>query len=115
MNKVKITVLRKTFNADLVKEYGAEGLTACPMLKEGQVFYADYAKPEGMCDEAWKAIYQYVFALAHGAEKQVFYYGDWIRKPGVAICSCNDGLSPVIFKLEATDEESHIDYEPIKE
>ena len=41
------------------------------------------AKPEGFCDEAWKAIYQYAFALAHGAGQDVFYYGDWIRKPGV--------------------------------
>ena len=51
-------------------------------------------------------MYQYVFALAHGGGKELFYYGDWIRKPGVAICSCNDGLRPVIFKLEATDEEA---------
>ena len=50
----------------LAAEYGAEGLGPCPMLREGQVFYADYAKPDGLCDEAWKAIYQYVFALAHG-------------------------------------------------
>ena len=57
MKKVKITVLRKTLQQDLAKEYGIEGLTACPMLREGQVFYADYAKPEGLCDEAWKAIY----------------------------------------------------------
>ena len=70
--------------------------------------------PEGFCDEAWKAIYQYVFALAHGAGDGLFYYGDWIRKPGVAICSCNDGLRPVIMKLEATDEESVIDYEPVR-
>ena len=101
MKKVKITVLKTTLDEQLAREYGAEGLTACPMLKEGQVFYADYAKPEGFCDEAWKAIYQYVFALAHGA-------------PGVAICSCNDGLRPVIFKLEATDEESEIDYTPVR-
>lgn len=67
MKKVKITVLRTMLNEDLAAEYGAEGLTACPMLREGQVFYADYAKPDGLCDEAWKAIYQYVFALAHGA------------------------------------------------
>lgn len=40
---------------------------------------------------------------AHGAEHTLFYYGDWIRTPGVAIASCNDGLRPVIFKLEATD------------
>ncbi len=106
MKKVRITVLQKMFNRDLAAQYGAEGLAPCPMLREGQVFYADYAKPEGLCDEAWKAIYQYVFALAHGAGRETFYYGDWIRTPGVAICSCNDGLRPVIFKLEATEEES---------
>ena len=114
MKKVKITVLKTKLNTELAAEYGVEGLTACPMLREGQVFYADYAKPEGLCDEAWKAIYQYVFALAHGAGDGLFYYGDWIRKPGVAICSCNDGLRPVIFKLEATDEVSEIDYTPVR-
>ena len=76
MKKVKITVLRTMFNEDLAAEYGTEGLAACPFHREGQVFYADYAKPEGLCDEAWKAI-----------------------------CSCNDGLRPVIFKLETTQEE----------
>ena len=101
MKKVKITVLKTTLDEELVKEYGAEGLK-------------DYAKPEGFCDEAWKAIYQYVFARSHGAGKTLFYYGDWIRKPGVAICSCNDGLRPVIFKLEATEEESVIDYTPVR-
>ena len=114
MNKVKITVLKTTLDEELAREYGAEGLKACPMLREGQGFYADYAKPDGLCDEAWKAIYQYVFALAHGAGKETFYYGDWIRKPGVAIGSCNDGLRPVIFKLEATEERSEIDYTPVR-
>jgi uncharacterized repeat protein (TIGR04076 family) len=113
MKRVKITVLRTMLNADLAEEYGVANFTRCPMMHEGQTFYADYARPDGFCDEAWKAIYQYVFALAHGDGKQLFYYGDWIRKPGVAICSCNDGLRPVIFKLEATDEESEIDYTPI--
>lgn len=113
MNKVKITVLKTTLDKELAQEYGSEGLDKCPMLKEGQIFFADYAKPEGFCDEAWKAIYQYVFALAHGAEKTLFYYGDWIKKPGVAICSCNDGLRPVIFKLEATSEVSTLDYVPV--
>lgn len=63
------------------------------MMREGQVFYADYAKPEGFCDEAWKAVYQ---------------------KEGVAICSCNDGLRPVIMKIERTDQDSSIDYEPVE-
>lgn len=116
MNSCKITVLKKTFDKELAAEYGTEGLTTCPMLREGQVFYADYACPDGFCDEAWKAIYQYVFALAHGTgkDKGLFYYGDWIRKPGVAICSCNDGLRPVIFKIEQTDQEAKISYTPIK-
>ena len=48
------------------------------------------------------------------ADKSLFYYGDWIKKPGVAIVSCNDGLRPVIMKLETTDEESKIDYQPIE-
>lgn len=116
MNKVKITVLKTSFDEELAAEYGVEGLGPCPMLQEGQVFYADYAKPDGLCDEAWKAVYQYVFALAHGVgdDGGLFYYGDWIKQPGVAICSCNDGLRPVVFKLEATDEESRIDYEPAR-
>lgn len=114
MKRCKITVLKTTLDKELAAEYGPEGLSTCPMHKVGQVFYADYAKPEGFCDEAWKAIYQYVFALSHGADKGLFYYGDWIKKPGVAICSCNDGLRPVIFKIEVTDEESTINYVPVK-
>ena len=114
MHKVKITVLRRTLQEDLAAEYGAEGLTRCPMLREGQVFYADYAKPEGLCDEAWKAIYQYVFALAHAEGQGLFYFGDWIRVPGVAIVSCNDGLRPVIFKLERMKQPSALDYIPVE-
>ena len=104
MKKCKITVLKTLFIEDLAKEYGAKGVGKCPVHTEGQVYYGDFKKPEGFCDEAWKAIYQYVFALAHGSE--LFYYGDWIDKPGVVICSCNDGLRPVIFKVERTEEES---------
>ena len=74
-------------------------------MKEGDVFYADYARPDGFCDEAWKAMYQYVFALAYGADG--WYYDDWMdtkMHPGVAICSCNDGLRPVIVKIERVEE-----------
>ena len=114
MKKVRITVLKTTLDEELARQYGVPGLKACPMLRAGQVFYADYAKPEGLCDEAWKAIYQYVFALAHGAGEGLVYFGDWIREKGVAICSCNDGLRPVIFKLEATDEEATPGYAPVR-
>ncbi len=108
MKKVKITILKTTLQEDLASKYGVDGLTTCPMMNEGEVYYADYAKPENFCDEAWKAIYQYVFALAHGID-EIWYYGDWIKTPGVAIVSCNDGLRPVIMKLEKTDIESKIE------
>ncbi len=38
-------------------------------------------------------------------DKELFYSGDWIDKPGVAICSCNDGLRPVIIKIETVEGE----------
>lgn len=44
MNQVKITVLKTTLDEELAAQYGAPGLTACPMMEAGQVFYADYAK-----------------------------------------------------------------------
>lgn len=113
MKKVRITVLKTTLDEALAREYGADGLGPCPMLQAGQVFHADYAKPDHFCDEAWKAIYQYVFALAHGTGNELFYYGDWIRVPGTAICSCNDGLRPVIFKLERTEEDAVLNYTPV--
>ena len=50
---------------------------------------------EGLCDEAWKPIYQYVFALADGSNG--WYFDDWFdlnKHPGVAIVSCNDGRGP---------------------
>ncbi len=105
MKKCKITVLKTTLQEDLAREYGIKGPSICPLMKEGQVFYADYAKPEGFCDEAWKAIYQYVFALANGSNG--WYFDDWMdtaKHPGIAIVSCNDGLRPVIIKIERIEE-----------
>ena len=86
MKKVKITILKTMLNEDLAREYGIPGLKACPMMKVGDVFYADYAKPEGFCDEAWKAIYQYVFALAHGADKGAVLL--WRLDQGTRCCHC---------------------------
>ena len=47
MKKVKITILKTTLDKEFAAEYGIDGLTACPMMKAGDVFYADYAKPQG--------------------------------------------------------------------
>ena len=37
-----------------------------------------------------------------------------MREPGCAIVSCNDGLRPVIMKLEATDLPAELGYEPVR-
>lgn len=103
MKQCKITVLKTMFNEDLVREYGAPDLERCPVHRPGQVFYTSYERPDGFCDEAWKAIYQYVFAISHGMEGP-FYGGGWVRDTGTAVCSCNDGLRPVIFKLETVEK-----------
>lgn len=61
MNKCKIEVLKTTFDEKLAKGYGCKGLGKCPMYpmhKVGDTFLGDFAKPEGLCDEAWKATYQ---------------------------------------------------------
>ncbi len=103
MKKCKIEVIKTTWDEDLAKEYGIK--CKCPAHKVGEVYYADFAKPEGFCDEAWKAIYQYVFALCHMDDKTLLY-GDWIQTPGVSINSCNDGIRTVVFKITRIDEES---------
>lgn len=103
MAKCKITVLETQFNEKLAREYGVKNIGPCPFHKVGDIFEAGYAKPEGLCDEAWKAISHYAFALVHGMEG-TFFESHWVRVPGVSINSCNDGLRPVIFKLERVDD-----------
>ena len=100
MRKCRITVLKTTFEESIAKEYGLPGVGRCPLHKEGEVFETYCDKPDGLCHEAWRAFGHYVFALSHGAER---FFGDWVAKEGVAINSCNDGLRPVIFKIERID------------
>lgn len=103
MKKVKITVVKRCFNEELAAEYANPELGKCQKLEEGQVFYAAWKKPEGFCDEAWKAIHHYVMLLSHGGSR--FFNGRWMKQDNMCIASCNDGIRPTIFKIEALDEE----------
>ena len=100
MKKVRITVLKTTLDEELSREYGVEGLdrmphdegrasVLCGPRKAGRVLRRGLESDLSVC-------------VRPGPRRRngLFYYGDWIRKPGVAICSCNDGLRPVIFKLK---------------
>jgi uncharacterized repeat protein (TIGR04076 family) len=99
MIKCKITVLKRMFNQDLVREYCASEADLCPVFTEGQEFiyeaYGDGNKPEGFCEQAWNDIYKYVLALSVNGN-----FTGWMKKDGINIVCCTDGLRPVVFKLE---------------
>lgn len=98
MKKVRITVMEKTFNEKYVQEYGVENIGPCPLLEEGQTFLTTFEKPADFCEEAWSALQKYVFALSAGADN--FFDHRWTKDDRKLIVCCNDGLRPVIFKLE---------------
>ena len=101
MRRCRITVLKCCFDEALAKEYvHDENYGLCPVFKEGDEFLTSGPfgsfKPEKFCSMAWKAIELQATSLASGGK--VFGYED------VNIACCNDGIRPVIFKLEAVDD-----------
>lgn len=104
MQKCKITVLRREFYPDLAKEYiPFPDFGPCDMMKEGDVFITTgpfgNECPKGFCAMAWQAICLQATTLAGGGK--VFGHDE------VHIACCNDGVRPVIFRLEGyvDDEE----------
>lgn len=104
MKKVKITVLRAEFYPELADEYLTEGRKAgpCSLVKVGDEFLYEGGaeKPDGLCPWAWIDIYRGVNALSAGAS-----YAPWNAQDGVQILCCTDGIRPVVFKVQAQDEE----------
>ena len=108
MKRVKITVMETTFNRELAEKFAAEGLTPCTYNTPGQIFYSNgWQKPDGLCDNAWKSMQEYAMTLAHGGRN---FYNGWLKPEfdNTAMIACNDGFRPVIFKLEATDEDADV-------
>jgi len=96
--QVKITVLKRTFNADLVNEYmKTDGsYHACDHFQDGQEFVTDkpWTVPAGFCTWAWADI--------RGDIQTILLGGDlpWMKERHVAITMCTDVFRPVIFKIE---------------
>ena len=92
-HRVKITVMKKYFNEDLVRDYAAnpDNWTACTHFKIGDEFITDLERPwdmpEGFCGWAWADIQRTVYGMARGGQD-------------VFITCCTDGYRPVVFKLE---------------
>ena len=104
MAKCKITVLRRMFNEDYAQEYCVNPETGvCSAFEEGQTFLLNsQEKPAGFCEEAWSSITRYVFAFIAGGGD--FFGGRWMKNGNTMIACCNDGIRPVVFKLERIDE-----------
>ena len=101
MKKVKITAIRRTQYDDLIEQYENPIEHACD-VNEGQTWISIDGKcPDGLCQEAWKTMKEYVEALARSEGN--FFYG-WMKNPYSAMLSCNDGFRPVSFYIEAIEE-----------
>jgi uncharacterized repeat protein (TIGR04076 family) len=104
MSKVRITVVERTFNEEISRDYGSEGFLAgrgfgpCPNFQEGQEFILDgLSKPQRFCSWAWADIHREVRTVAFGGGFP------WVNTPDSAIACCTDGMKPVVFKIERID------------
>ena len=101
MKKVKITAIRKADYRDLQALYENPIEHTCD-VQEGQTWVSHGGmKPEGLCEEAWKTMREFVGELAHGGGN---FYDGWMKNPHSAMISCNDGFRPVSFLLETVEE-----------
>jgi uncharacterized repeat protein (TIGR04076 family) len=100
ISDVKITVLDKQMNKELIEEYSVYGKDPyiCDRIEVGQEFIVNHMKmPEGFCSWAWADIQRDVAILAFGAD-----YDSTTQEGTVVVC-CTDAYRPVIFKLERID------------
>ena len=99
MKDVRITVLDRLILQDLADQYGPAGLQPCGQFTNRQVFISRRGNmPDGFCEEAWKSFHHFVFAMSRGMDT---FFPGWDNK--TVISACNDGLRPVIFKLEVIE------------
>jgi len=105
MPKARITVLKRTFQQDILDEQIPDAsfrksFEPCPIFAVGQTFVSEDwpAQPGGFCERAWPDIRHEVAMVMYGASIP------WIAEPGFTITCCNDGLRPVIFKIERIED-----------
>lgn len=97
--KVKITVVQRTLNAEVLAQYLDEqylGLGVCDCFSEGQEFFVaqPWEMPEGFCAWAWADIREKIVAVFSGGHLP------GMQKPATAIGGCTDWLRPVLFFIE---------------
>lgn len=107
MDKMRITVLKRTVNQDVIEAHmgeisRSECTFPCPVFEDGQIFDMDLwsAAPEGFCGNAWSDIQKHIHFVRGGGT----YPRDWVMPEGAAIGCCTDGYRPVVFKIERINE-----------
>jgi uncharacterized repeat protein (TIGR04076 family) len=103
MSKVKITVVKKLngkdmFGDKLPAQPSDPYVPECPRLEEGQEFVTDFVCPPGFCGVAFADMQKEIEHLIFGGSYP------WFKDKGVTLSCCNDGLRPVIFKLERVED-----------
>ena len=105
MRNVRITVIKKGFDAELVAEHmkptAAKTFRPCAHgIGESFLVGQPVMCPEGLCPWAWRDIESFVrIAGFGGAADDDRPGGWWIR-------SCADAFRPVTFLIEPLDEAS---------
>lgn len=100
MADVRITVVKKITNKDLIDRYGKGVEPLCELFNIGDEFIVkDLRMPEGFCSWAWADIQRDVAVLALDGN---FF---WVKEKGVGISCCADGFRPVVFKLERIESK----------
>ncbi len=100
MANVKITVLKKHKNDEIINEYALD--TTVPECSKIGPIGKEYVTtginiPEDFCSWAWVDIHRDVIHLVFGGDFP------FMKQKGTAIAACTDGLKPVIFKIERLD------------
>lgn len=88
---VKITIVKRNYEKQLVDQLKTGPKSACTRLADNQEFTvkSQWAPPEKFCEWAWADIRTYIpMVLGSGNP--------------IAVC-CTDGFRPVFFKLERID------------
>ena len=108
MHKCKITVLKRHVFSDLAEDYAIGGeIPPCPFFKDDYSItlnandYNSLRIPDGFCSQAWDCISHYVYAAVSCGK---INDAEWMKDPQIYLASCNDGLRPVVFKIEAIEE-----------
>ena len=104
MNKmkygVKITIAKTAFYSDLAEDVNTDIVNdfgPCTFFKEGQTFILSSIDeiPEHFCSWAWADIQRDIALIFYGGQPE-----PPLKNPCSMYSCCDEGLRPVVFKLE---------------